>query len=77
MLYPHGQANCHLKPVSNGVVFVSYSTCVAAQLDGVFYRTSQKYSVTTTQQINKWLSANQADFKAVKIESPDFFAKLS
>lgn len=40
--------------------FYSYNTLVAAQVGGKFYRTSQKYSVTTSKHINKWLEGVKA-----------------
>ena len=36
-------------------VLFSYSTPVAALTDNGYYRTSKKWSVTTTRHINKWL----------------------
>ena len=36
-------------------VLFSYSTPVAALTDNGYYRTSTKYSSTTTRHINKWL----------------------
>ena len=39
-------------------VFFSYETPVAACLtDGTLVRTDERYSVTTTKHINKWLMA--------------------
>lgn len=44
------------------VIFVSYSTPVAAQLpQGGFIRTSTKYSVTTSKHINQWLYGAKAE----------------
>ena len=36
-------------------VLFSYETPVAAQVDGCFYRTTKRWSVTTSRHINKWL----------------------
>lgn len=35
-------------------VLVSYETPVAAKINGEYYRTEQRHSVTTTKHINKW-----------------------
>ena len=41
-------------------IFFSYETPVAARIiDGSFIRTDQKYSVTTSKQINKWLAGRE------------------
>jgi hypothetical protein len=42
-------------------VFFSYETPVAARLtDGTLIRTDERYSVTTTKHINKWLNGCEA-----------------
>ena len=42
-------------------VFFSYETPVAARLtDGSLVRTAERYSVTTTKHINKWLQGCDA-----------------
>ena len=42
-------------------VFFSYETPVAACLtDGTLVRTAERYSVTTTKHINKWLQGCEA-----------------
>jgi len=42
-------------------VFFSYETPVAARLtDGSLVRTAERYSVTTTKHINKWLDGCEA-----------------
>jgi hypothetical protein len=42
-------------------VFFSYETPVAACLtDGTLVRTAERYSVTTTRHINKWLQGCEA-----------------
>jgi hypothetical protein len=39
------------------IVFVSYETPVAAFVDGFkWIRSAEKYSVTTSKHVNKWLS---------------------
>ena len=45
------------------VVLVSYSTPVAARVYGRYYRTSERYSVTTSRQINQWLEGIKAEEK--------------
>ena len=43
-------------------VFFSYETPVAARLtDGSLIRTQERYSVTTTKHINKWLQGCDCD----------------
>lgn len=41
-------------------VLVSYSTPVAAIVDGKVYRTEVKHSATTERHINKWLDGKTA-----------------
>ncbi len=42
-------------------IFFSYETPVAARLtDGSLVRTAERYSVTTTKHINKWLQGMPA-----------------
>jgi len=41
-------------------VLFSYKTPVAASIDGQYYRTSTKYSATTTRHINAWLNGAEA-----------------
>lgn len=45
------------------VVLVSYSTPVAANVDGEFFRTAKKWSATTSKHINKWLDGAAATEK--------------
>ena len=55
-------------PTGNLDILFSYQTPVAARLpSGLFLRTKQKYSITTTKHINQWLKANNA----TKVESVD------
>jgi len=44
-------------------VLVSYSTPVAACVHGLFYRTEQKWSATTSRHITKWLQGYEATTK--------------
>lgn len=54
------------------VVLFSYNTPVAACVDGTFYRTSQKYSVTTSKHITRWLDGRKAETR-----DPAFFQELA
>ena len=54
-------------------VLFSYSTPVAALTDNGYYRTSKKWSVTTTRHINKWLDGVLA--KEQPQEFFDYFTK--
>ena len=57
------QGNTNAIEVDKGdrVVLFSYSTAVAVLLRGDGrYRTAQKYSVTTSRHINKWLDGVEA-----------------
>lgn len=46
---------------SNGdLILVSYSTPVAALIDGQYYRTSTRWSVTTSKHINQWIGGADA-----------------
>lgn len=47
----------------NTRILVSYQTPVAAWVDGRFYRTEKKWSVTTSKHINRWLDGRQAEVK--------------
>jgi len=52
--------------VDNATVMFSYSTPVAAHIDGEFYRTEQEHSVTTSRHINQWLDGAITDVVIVK-----------
>jgi hypothetical protein len=44
------------------IVFISYETPVAAFVDGFkWIRSAEKYSVTTSKHVNKWLSGLTVD----------------
>jgi hypothetical protein len=47
----------------NKTVFFSYKTPVAAIVDGKVYKTSTKWSVTTSKHISQWLDGMQAELK--------------
>jgi hypothetical protein len=42
-------------------ILISYETPVAAEINGKFYRTMKKWSVTTSKHINAWLQGVQAE----------------
>jgi hypothetical protein len=42
--------------INDKIIFISYETPVAAWIDGQFYRTDKKHSVTTSKHINKWIN---------------------
>ena len=44
-------------------VFFSYNTPVAANVNGKFYSTEQKWSKTTSKHINQWLDGRNAETK--------------
>lgn len=58
--------------IGGNIVFFSYKTPVAANVDGKFYRTEQHYSVTTSKHINQWLDGRKAEIKP-----QDFFDRLT
>jgi len=45
----------------DNIFLVSYKTPVAAYVKGKFYKTSTKFSRTTSKHINKWLGPVKAD----------------
>ncbi len=61
----------HLRPIASNMtqldlsdgtsVLFSYKTPVACLSDNGYYRTSKKWSVTTSRHINKWLQGVNAD----------------
>ena len=61
-------SNKHEIHKSDGtVILVSYSTPVAATLpDGRIVVTEQDWSVTTTQQINKWVAGRKREMVTQK-----------
>ena len=36
-------------------LFFSYNTCVAAKIDGIYYRTEKKWSSTSSRHINQYI----------------------
>jgi len=56
---------------NKAVVLMSYYTPVAAEIEGNYFKTEEKYSVTTTKHVNSWLGNIKAEIK-----SQDFFDQL-
>ena len=61
-----------IKPIANNqtelhlngnVFFFSYETPVAALIAGKYYKTEQKFSVTTSKHINKWVENVKCETK--------------
>lgn len=59
----------HISPIGanqteltfNGAkVLFSYQTPVAAWINGQFYKTNKKWSVTTSKHVNKWVSSDNS-----------------
>jgi len=69
-LTPVGSNQTELVTKSGAIVLFSYSTPVAALVDGKYYRTKQFYSVTTSKHINRWVGAD------AETVSQDFFDNL-
>lgn len=59
-----GKTNAIEVDKGDRIVLFSYSTAVAVRVrcekGSMYFRTAQKYSVTTTRQINKWLDGRSA-----------------
>ena len=50
-----GSNTTELTTANDNQVLISYETPVAACINGEYYRTSTKWSATTSKHINKWL----------------------
>ena len=60
-LNPIASNMTELELPSGVTVLFSYKTPVAAQdVDGFYWRTERKWSVTTSRHINKWLAGAKA-----------------
>lgn len=55
MLKNLGSNKVEIHKANGDVIFYSYNTPVAAFVNGHYYRTSKKWSVTTSKHINQWL----------------------
>lgn len=60
-LVPIG-SNMTILSSGNNTILYSYSTPVAACLNGKYYRTSKHWSMTTSRHINKWLNGRIAEY---------------
>ena len=58
------------------VILVSYQTPVAACVGGIFYRTSEFWSVTTSRHINQWLRSNAQQPNLVEEKVQSYFDAL-
>ena len=54
-LIPIGPNSAELHLNNGTVVLFSYQTPVAALIKGQYFRTTKKWSVTTSKHINKWI----------------------
>jgi hypothetical protein len=57
--------------INDKIIFISYETPVAACIDGQFFKTDKKWSVTTSKHINKWIDGREHE-----IRSQAFFDNL-
>ncbi len=58
-------------------VLFSYSTCVAAIINGQSYRTAYPWSRTTSGHINKWLRKGPSGTKPTLTKPQEFFNDLA
>lgn len=63
MLQNLGSNKVQITKADGTIVFYSYNTPVAALVNGEYYRTARKYSVTTSKHINQWLDGVKAEEK--------------
>jgi len=64
--------NQYVAQLPIGLLFFSYKTAVAAQINGELFRTEKHHSVTTSGHINEWL-----DGQAAEIRPQAFFDNLA
>jgi hypothetical protein len=62
--------------VGDAVILFSYQTPVAAQVGNRFYRTTTKYSSTTSSHIRKWLGMRGAG-EAAETVAQEFITHLT
>ena len=65
-LMPVGSNQTELKLNNGTVVFFSYQTPVGARIANEYYKTTQKYSRTTSKHLSRWAGENA-------IEKPQSF----
>lgn len=63
MLKNLGSNKVEITKADGTVVFYSYNTPVAARVNGEYFRTSRRFSVTTSKHINQWLDGIKAEEK--------------
>ena len=63
MLRNLGNNKVEVTTKAGAVVLYSYNTPVAALVNGAYYRTSKKWSVTTSKHIGQWLDGVRAEEK--------------
>lgn len=74
---PIAQNQTEVTTGKGNVVFFSYKTAVAAYVPGKgYYKTSQHYSVTTSNHVGMWLRSNGATPEKVEKVDPAFFDTL-
>lgn len=56
-------ANTRVIILNNAEILISYDTPVAACIDGNYYRTNVKWSMTTNKHITQWLEDIEAEMK--------------
>ncbi len=63
--------------IGDKLILVSYETPVACAIMGDgYYRTSKKWSATTTRHINKWLASHQGLDESKEIPQSDLDSLL-
>lgn len=65
-------SNQTLLTLPHAQILFSYSTPVAARVQGTYYRTNKKYSSTTSKHINAWIAGRRAEQR-----DPAWFAQLA
>jgi len=60
----------------SGIVLVSYTTPVAAQIADRWFVTEQYHSVTTSRHVNKWLASYGIDRRSCRSTPQDWFDNL-
>lgn len=62
---------------ANGVkVLFSYNTPVACWINGQFYKTNKKWSVTTSKHINSWVCSDNSLIHLALLKEQGFFDAL-
>lgn len=57
------KANMTEVEYADKLVLFSYKTPVAAKINRTYYKTSQKWSNTTTRHVNQWLNGAETELK--------------